>query len=60
MNILDILPVLRAAQVAISGNPVPGLEGAINSVVTLAELAMVCKNMSVRASILSKDTLDRR
>ncbi|KAJ7701614.1 hypothetical protein B0H14DRAFT_3173610 [Mycena olivaceomarginata] len=39
MNILDnILPVLRVAQAAAAGNPVPGLEGAITGVVALAEM----------------------
>ncbi|KAJ7788637.1 hypothetical protein B0H14DRAFT_3162501 [Mycena olivaceomarginata] len=39
MNILDnILPVLRIAQAAAAGNPVPGLEGAITGVVALAEM----------------------
>jgi hypothetical protein len=61
MNILDnILPVLRVAQAAAAGNPVPGLEGAITGVVPLAEMVSVCISVSVRTSILSKDTLDRR
>ncbi|KAJ7218409.1 hypothetical protein GGX14DRAFT_390183 [Mycena pura] len=44
MNILDtILPVLRVAQAATAGNPVPGLEGAITSVVALAEMVSTMK-----------------
>ncbi|KAJ7824533.1 hypothetical protein B0H14DRAFT_1301034 [Mycena olivaceomarginata] len=44
MNILDnILPVLRVAQAAAAGNPVPGLEGAITGVVALAEMVLTMK-----------------
>ncbi|KAJ7788653.1 hypothetical protein B0H14DRAFT_256285 [Mycena olivaceomarginata] len=44
MNILDsILPVLRVAQAAAAGNPVPGLEGAIADVVALAEMVSMMK-----------------
>ncbi|KAJ7694474.1 hypothetical protein B0H14DRAFT_3905664 [Mycena olivaceomarginata] len=44
MNILDnILPVLRIAQAAAAGNPVPGLEGAITGVVALAEMVSMMK-----------------
>ncbi|KAF7334737.1 hypothetical protein MSAN_02372100 [Mycena sanguinolenta] len=44
MNILDnILPVLRVAQAASAGNPVPGLEGAISGVVALAEMVSTMK-----------------
>jgi hypothetical protein len=40
MNITDnILPVLRVAQAAAAGNPVPGLD----DVVALAEMVLVCK-----------------
>jgi hypothetical protein len=61
MNVLDnVLPALRTAQAAAAGNLVPGLEGAIGSVVTLAEMVLVCKSMLVRTSTLSKDTLDRQ
>ncbi|KAJ7788953.1 hypothetical protein B0H14DRAFT_3162313, partial [Mycena olivaceomarginata] len=46
MNNLDnILPVLRAAQAAAEGNPVPGLEGAINCVVALAEMVSTMKGI---------------
>jgi hypothetical protein len=61
MNILDnILPLLKAAQAAATGNPVPGLEGAITGVVALAEMVSVCRQMPARTSTLSKDTLDRQ
>ncbi|KAJ7347494.1 hypothetical protein DFH08DRAFT_809234 [Mycena albidolilacea] len=44
MNILDnILPLLKAAQAAAAGNPVPGLEGAITGVVALAEMVSTMK-----------------
>ncbi|KAJ7235428.1 hypothetical protein C8J57DRAFT_1479609 [Mycena rebaudengoi] len=44
MNILDnILPMLRVAQAAAAGNPVPGLEGAITGVVALAEMVSTMK-----------------
>ncbi|KAJ7273826.1 hypothetical protein C8J57DRAFT_1224742 [Mycena rebaudengoi] len=44
MNILDnILPVLRLAKAAATSNPVPGLEGAITGVVTLAEMVLTMK-----------------
>ncbi|KAF8132139.1 hypothetical protein K438DRAFT_1998696 [Mycena galopus ATCC 62051] len=44
MNILEnVLPVLKVAQVAVTGNPVPGLEAAITSVVALAEMVSTMK-----------------
>ncbi|KAJ7693244.1 hypothetical protein B0H14DRAFT_830599 [Mycena olivaceomarginata] len=44
MNIFDnILPVLRVAQAAAAGNPVPGLGGAITGVVALAEMISTTK-----------------
>jgi len=44
MTLLDnVLPVLRVAQAATAGNPVPGLEGAINGVVALAEMVSTMK-----------------
>jgi hypothetical protein len=44
MNILDnILPGLWVARAAATGNPVPGLEGAITGVVALAEMVSVRK-----------------
>ncbi|KAJ7194202.1 hypothetical protein GGX14DRAFT_404830 [Mycena pura] len=44
MNILDnILPVLRVARAVAADNPVPGLEGAITGVVTLAEMVLTMK-----------------
>ncbi|KAJ7844108.1 hypothetical protein B0H14DRAFT_3139430 [Mycena olivaceomarginata] len=44
MNILDnILPLLKAAQAAPAGNPVPGLKGAITGVVALAEMVSTMK-----------------
>ncbi|KAF7334754.1 WD-REPEATS-REGION domain-containing protein [Mycena sanguinolenta] len=44
MNILEnILPVLRVAQAATAGNPIPGLEGAISGVIALAEMVLTMK-----------------
>ncbi|KAF8215548.1 hypothetical protein K438DRAFT_1748481 [Mycena galopus ATCC 62051] len=44
MNILEnVLPVLKVAQAAVTGNPVPGLEAAITGVVALAEMVSTMK-----------------
>ncbi|KAJ7732626.1 hypothetical protein B0H14DRAFT_3168915 [Mycena olivaceomarginata] len=55
MNILDsILPVLRVAQAAAAGNPVPGLEGAITGVVALAEMVSTMKGNTADLPELDK------
>ncbi|KAF8174490.1 hypothetical protein K438DRAFT_1980233 [Mycena galopus ATCC 62051] len=44
MNILEnVLPVLKVAQSAVMGNPVPGLEAVITGVVALAEMVSTMK-----------------
>ncbi|KAF8215509.1 hypothetical protein K438DRAFT_1748448 [Mycena galopus ATCC 62051] len=44
MNILEtVLPVLKVAQAAVQGNPVPGLEAVITGVVALAEMMSTMK-----------------
>ncbi|KAF8215543.1 hypothetical protein K438DRAFT_1954265 [Mycena galopus ATCC 62051] len=45
MNILEnILPVLKVAQAAVTGNPVPGREAVITHVVALAEMVSTMKS----------------
>ncbi|KAJ7795423.1 hypothetical protein B0H14DRAFT_3158625, partial [Mycena olivaceomarginata] len=55
MTILDnVLPVLRVAQAAAAGNPVPGLEGAITGVVALAEMVSTMEGNKADLSELNK------
>ncbi|KAF8132697.1 hypothetical protein K438DRAFT_1998427 [Mycena galopus ATCC 62051] len=55
MNILDnILPVLRVAQKAAAGSPVPELEGAITDVVALAEMVSTKKGNKADLPELNK------